>query len=457
MHYNLKQEFYLNACQIEVKIDVDKVFDQFSAAVSADGFLGIDNISLAKAYEKTITSGAISTKITMNNAVVDEALKKMIDTQVDEMRKFAIDQVKKDIFDFIPKPDTAASTPASTPASTSRGLFSSLFGNVSVSMKKNYQRKSLKLTQTFELNGSIALFDTKSGDLNDLEPEIRQHLDKYLAVVDVGDAFQKLQVASTNNINWNETLPDGTKLNDPIIAAQIEVGYPNFGSPMGANNRPNPQFRAQGFHYVTGHKDTRPAELARWDKDNGKEIINIAFLKLAQSLPAWDVDEVIVRKTIVYDPSDPRLELANGGSTFVTEMRTKGHAPVITPDEVGYIFVRFLVNQKIPDDLLRIRSPLPARSDRAPIHSKSPRPIRKTSYGRFFDKFIHETSATYELEVTVVGPDFTDPPVVYKSAAPTKIDLQPGRLKYVPVAKIVLPTASADQVATINRYIKAAS
>jgi hypothetical protein len=74
------------------------------------------------------------------------------------------------------------------------------------------------------------VYDTKSGDLNDLEPAIRQNLDKYLAFVDVGDAFQKLQVAATNNVNWNETIGD-LKLNDPIQSLLIEVGYPNFSNP----------------------------------------------------------------------------------------------------------------------------------------------------------------------------------------------------------------------------------
>jgi hypothetical protein len=47
VHYNLKQMFYINACDIIVHIDVDKVFNQFSAAVSAGGFLGIDSASLS--------------------------------------------------------------------------------------------------------------------------------------------------------------------------------------------------------------------------------------------------------------------------------------------------------------------------------------------------------------------------------------------------------------------------
>jgi hypothetical protein len=445
VHYNLKQQFYINACQVEVKVDVDKVFEQFSAALDAGGFLGIDEISLAVAYQKTVTSGAISTKITMNNAVIDDATKKMIDTQVEEMRKFALDLVKKEIFDFTPTPDA--------PASASRGFFGSLFGGFSVSMKSNYQRRSVHLTETLELNGSIAVYDTKSGDLNDLEPAIRQNLDKYLAFVDVGDAFQKLQVAATTNVNWDETIGD-VKLSDPIQSILVEVGYPNFQNPLGANNRPNPQFSTQGFHYVVGHKDqNRPAELARWDKTNGSEIINVAFLKLQHPVPGWDVDEVIVRKTLSYDPSDPRVDISGGGTTFVKEVRTKGHAPVITPDEVGYVFVSFFFDMRIPNDAvsLSMTCKIGTRTDTFLITKANQKNI---VWEIFSDKFINETSATYDLEVTVIGPEFTDPPVVYKTAAPIKFDLPPARIKSIRGLKVTLPPAPPDQKDTINGYIK---
>lgn len=79
-------------------------------------------------------SGGITTRITRNNAEIDDATKKMIDTQVDEMRKTALDLVKHD---FNPTPDT--------PASTSRGFFSSVFGGASVSMKANFQRRGVHL------------------------------------------------------------------------------------------------------------------------------------------------------------------------------------------------------------------------------------------------------------------------------------------------------------------------
>jgi hypothetical protein len=56
VHYNLKQQFYINACDIIVKVDVDKVFESFSVALSAGGFLGIDSLSFSSAYQSTVTS-----------------------------------------------------------------------------------------------------------------------------------------------------------------------------------------------------------------------------------------------------------------------------------------------------------------------------------------------------------------------------------------------------------------
>jgi len=132
VHYNLKQQFYINACHVEIDVDVDKVFDQVSGALSAGGFLGISSASLSFAYESCVTSGAISTKITMNGAPLEgnADFKKMIDTQIEDMRKQAFELVKKEIFDWTPTEQP--------PATADRGFFGSLFGGASVSVKANY-------------------------------------------------------------------------------------------------------------------------------------------------------------------------------------------------------------------------------------------------------------------------------------------------------------------------------
>ena len=348
-----------------------------------------------------------------------------------------------------PAPDAAASA--------DRGFFSSIFGGSSVSIKSNYQRKSLTMTQTLTLDGTIAIFDAKSGDLNDLEPAIKANLDKYLAVIDIGQPFQKVQVAAKTNVKWeDETLTDGVtiiKLHDPISSIQLEVGYPDFTNPLGADGKPNPQFRGEGFHYVIGHKDqNRPSEPTLWNnKDNGQEIVNVAFLKLDKPIPGWDVDEVIYRKTIVYDPSDPRVDLSGGGSTFVKEERTKSHVPVITPDEVGYVCVTFMTKQTLPEAIsLVLHCKIGNRTDTLEISKANQKNIL---WEIFSDKFINETSASYEIEVTVVGPQFTDDEIFYKSPAPISFPLPTGRTKFTSVV-LDLPTTPPDKVDTINKHIK---
>ncbi|WP_046867587.1 hypothetical protein [Microvirga massiliensis] len=448
VHYNLKQQFYVNECQITVKVDVDKMYDQFSAAVSAGGFLGINNASLSFAYEKCVTTGGIKTIITMNNAVLgeDDELKKMIDKQVDEMREQAFNLVKTEIFDWHPTGDT--------PASTERGLFSRLFGGSAVSLKGNFQRRGVHFENNFVLNGTIPIIDRKSGTLNDLEPAVRADLNKYLAVVEIDEYFKKLQVAAQNNINWGEKLPDGTQIGDPVESAQIEVAYPEFSQPTNAAGQALPQFRAQGFHYTVGTKNPdRPSELAVWTRDTPRDIINIAFLKLDRSLPDWDQNQVRIRKTIVFDSSDPRVELANGGSVFSVEQTIHNHAPIVTPDEVGYTFVRFVLDRPLPNDALSatLTCKFGGRTDTFNITKANQKNV---IWEVFSDKYVGETEFSYDLLVSVVGPNFTDEPINWGTPEPIKVPLPTGRLKYINPFKLSIPPIPAEKRDQINDYIK---
>jgi hypothetical protein len=447
VHYNLKQQFWITDCQVIVRVDLDKTFDQFSAALSAGGFLGIDSVSLNFAYQSCITSGAITTDIKTNNATLapDDPLKKMIDSQVEDMRKQAFDLAKHEIFDFTPTPDT--------PATADRGFFSSVFGGSAVSMKSNYQHRGLHVEQTLTVSGSIAVYDTKSGDLSDLEPEIRAHLDRYLAIVDIGEFFKKIQVAASANINFSEALPDGTTLRDPVKFAQVEVGYPDFDNPLGPDGKANPQFRTQGQHYTIGHHDPRVSDIAEWNQDNPTDIINIAFLKLAESMGGFNPDEVIIRKTIAYDPDDPRVELSTGGSTFFREDRVKDHAPIITADEVGYVYVKFVLDRPIKTDAITmtLTCTIGAR--------KNVLTITKTNFTNviweiFSDKFIAATSFTYDLQVEVVGPNFTDDPVKFGTPSPIVVPLPTGRVKYISPLILPLPPIPPDKIDTINRFVR---
>src|SRR5262249_46466846 len=140
------------------------------------------------------------------------------------------------------------------------------------------------------------------------------------------------------------------------------------------------------------------------------DIINIAFLKLAQSMGGFDPDEVIIRKTIAYDPDDPRVELSTGGSTFSREDRVKAHAPIITADEVGYVYVKFVLDRPIKTDAITmtLTCTIGARKNVFTITKDN---FKNVIWEIFSDKFIAATSFTYDLQVEVVGPNFTDDPV----------------------------------------------
>lgn len=444
VHYNMQQQYYINACDIHMDIDVDKVFTQFSAAVDVGGFLGVSDVNLSANYQNCVTSGAIKTIIKMGGADVDPDLKKMIDQQVSDMQQRALDLVKKEIFDWTPQPDP--------PATAQKGLLAGIFGGASVSMKAGYQHRGVHLTQDFTIDTTVAKDDTKTGDLSDLEPAIKANLSKYLAVVDIGEWFKKIQVAATTNINWTERLPDGTSLADPIKSAQIQVSYPDYSSAQ--NSQLVMKSLADGFHYTVGHKDTSQApELARWTADNPNDIINIAFLRLDNKLPGWDPDQVKMMKVLAYDPDDPRVDISNNQTTVTREQVNNNHAPVITPDEVGYVYAKFsLAAGPLPSIVnIALTCTVGARTDTFNITSANQKNV---IWEIFSDKYVNATSFQYSIQVTVNGPSFTDPPVQYQSAAPVSVPLPPGRIKYVGTKVIALPVPAASDLATINDYIR---
>jgi hypothetical protein len=395
-----------------------------------------NDFNLQAAYQSCISSSAITTTIHMDGALLaaNDPLKQMIDTKVQELQTQAFNLVKSEIFDWQPTPDA--------PVSAHRGLIGSVFGGAaSVSLKANYQRRSSSHTWKFRIDTTTAIMDTVSGTL---------------AVVDIGEYFKKLQVAATNSVNWSERLPDGTDLRDPIVSAQVEIAYLDYSHPLGPDNKPNPQYRGSGFHYTVAQKDpNKAAALAQWTADNPRDIINIDFLKLDQTVPGWPADQVMVRKTIVYNPDDPRVELSSNQSIVVRESVTKDHAPVITPDEVGYVFVKFMLDRMLPKDNITVTltCTIGRRTDTLTITRANQKNIM---WEIFSDKYMNETEFTYTTQVEIVGPDFTDPPVQYQSPGPIEVSLPAGRIKYINPLKIVLPApASAADAERANAYIKA--
>jgi hypothetical protein len=439
VNYALTEQFYLPTCEIDVDIDMDKVFDSFSAAVTVSSF--IDNASFQAAYSNCVTNGAISTVMKIDEAAIPDDLKAIIMQQCTQMQTNAINWVKDAIFSWNPT--------SGADAAAQQTPMGSIFGGASVSMKSDYQKRSIHVQQTLTLDTSIAMSDTKAGDLSDLEPAIKADWTKYLAIVDIGQFFQKIQIAATNAINWNETLPDGTKLSDPIISAMVSVSYPNYDQPLGDQNTVNLQTLGQGYHYLTGQA-TGQTGLAQWTSSNPSDVINVSFMRLDNTISQWPSDQVTVTKTLVFDGNDPRVDLSNSQTQVTIATTDNNHTPVIDMNAVGYIFVRFACRPLPPNVTLVVSTTLGPRNDSITITNTNQ---KSALWEIFSDKYVGQTSFQYTVQVTVQGPNFTDNPIVYQSAAPITVPLPPSRVKYQPLLSLQLPDAPANQVAAINSYI----
>ena len=442
VNYALTEQFYLPACEVDVDIDMDKTYESFSVAVDVSGFF--TNASFQAAWSECVTNGSITTVMKIDEAAIPADLKTMILQQCQQMQTNAVNWVKDEIFSWNPT-DGGDAQAQQTP-------FGSIFGGASVSMKLNYQKRALHVQQTLTLDTSVAMSDTKSGDLSDLMPAVKADVSKYLAIVDIGQFFQKIQVAATNAINWNETLPDGTNLSDPIMSAMVSVSYPDYDQPLGANNTVNLKTLGQGYHYLTGQA-TGTSGLAQWTSNNPADVINISFLKLGDpghTITQWPANQVQVTKTLVFDGNDPRVDLTDNKTQVVITTTDNDHTPVIDLNAVGYVFVRFTCRPLPPDVTLVVNTTLGSRKDSITITSTN----QKSSIWEIFsDKYTSVTSFQYTVQVTVQGANFTDNPIVYQSAQPITVPLPPGRVKYLPMVSLQLPDPPANWVPAINRYI----
>ncbi|WP_295696013.1 hypothetical protein [Lapillicoccus sp.] len=452
---SLKESFYINGVTATVNVDVDKVYDSFSLAVSAGGFLGIDSFSASAAYSNCVTSGGITTSITENGSVLDAKTKEWIDKQVEEMRTTAMNLVKADIFDWDPSKTDSQAT-------TDRGWFSSLFGGSSVAVKSDYQRRSINLSQTIILNETISVDQTVSGDLNDLTLAVKADPGKYIAVVDIGKYFQKVQIAATCAINFGEKLADGTDLKDPLVSAQLEAGYPDYDNVLTADGKPNLRILGQGFHYTMGAKDPKgEVEPAIWTADNAKDIVNLNWLRLDKDLPGWPTDQVLLRRRLVFDGNDPRVNLSaaltvpgSGGLVVeLVEPASMDHVPVLTAAQVGYVFTRFLIDRKLPKSNITITLTPTIGGDSYPPVVVTNANQMNALWEVFSDKYVMATELSYTIDVSISGPNFTDDPVEYSSPQPIVVPVPQGRIKYLNPLPVHLPEPPQDKVAVINTYI----
>jgi hypothetical protein len=450
----LKESFAINAVTVEVDVDVDKVYDSFSLAVQSSSFLGITDLSASAAWSSCITSGGVTTHITQNGALLDANTAKWVNDNVDDMKKTAMDLVKQEIFNWDPaKADSKAAT-------SGRSWFSEFFGGAAVSLKSDHERKSVHFHQTLILDTTYSTEQAVSGDLNDLLPAVRANLNKYLFVIDIGEFFKKVQVVGQSYVKFGEKLPDGTDVSDPLLAVQLEAGYPDFDSPV-ENGQPNLQMLAQGAHYVPGQTTPKgPVAPAIWKAENASDFVNFSWLRLDNPVPGWPKDQVKLRRKLIFDARDPRVNLSSKIAPHdraIAEIEEIGteHSASLTASDVGYVFVRFNVHPpQLPPNITVTITPTIGQDTYAPI-IVTPATVNNAIWEIFSDKYFGESTITYTMTVEVDGPEFTDDPVIYSTPEPVKAFVGAGPLKQAGVVA-PLPSAPADKRDLINRYVAAA-
>jgi hypothetical protein len=436
----MKLLFYIEACDIQMHVDVDKTFEQFSGALQAN-YMGFFQADLQANYQSCVTNGAITTIIRQNGTDVDPDMKQAIQKQVSDMQDKAWNLVKTEIFDWQPKPDD--------PAKASTGAC----GGAAIALKVNYQKHGVVFDDHFEIQETISKEDTVSGTLTELEPAIKANLDKYLSVVDIGEYFKKVQVVASPNIDFGDAVTS-----DPINEALVQISFLDFDEPVDAGGQPKLVPVVEGFHYVPGKMDsTAPVTLGRWSRDNPNDLINFARLRLDQASPAgWDKDKVRVTKTLVYKPDDPRVDLSTGTTKFVTVTDTMEHNPVIGPEEVGYVYIKFFLDRPIKSSnvTVTLTVQMGGRNDVIVLTNEDPKANPIGLWQIWSDKYFNETVAKVKIDVEVAPPpsDFAGTAVTWSGVQAIPLNL--GRIKRIVPCKITLPTlADEEQSALVGKYI----
>ena len=159
------------------------------------------------------------------------------------------------------------------------------------------------------------------------------------------------------------------------------------------------------------------------------------FLKLSDPLPGWEVDEVILRTTIVFDSTDPRVELSNGGTVYVKKDKRKGGMLFVDNWEVQHMLVRFRLDRPIPNEAVSatLTCKIGERKDRLDITKDNQRNI---IWEIVSDKYRDETYFTYDLQYQVVGRNVTDEPVRWGTEVPVKVDFPRSLSENSPLADV---------------------
>jgi hypothetical protein len=264
-----------------------------------------------------------------------------------------------------------------------------------------------------------------------------------------------LEISASSSIVWGQTFPGQPGIKSPLRSVAIEVGYPDCANPVGADGQPALVFRAEGVRRLIGEAPAPKPELMCWTRENSNAIFTVSFERLDAPVAGWGVDEVLIRKTITFDPNDPRVDLAGGGSVKVTEQRMTGPAPHITADDVGLIHICFRLDRPIPTSNVSITlvCVIGEHRDVLTIDTNN---WESVAWELYSDKYFDQTSFTYELSVAVAGIGFLDESIQWRTVSPVEVALPQGRMKSIDRYILPLPPPPANKIEAINQLIKAA-
>lgn len=162
---------------VDLKVDVDKLYEAFSAAMPPGGPLAGDATADA-IYQAGISVDAVHTELTASTGVpVDSQVKAWMDG-TDAIKKTVFGMVREQLFDF--SPNESVEQGRSYPA-----WWDDVFGSSTVTLKSAHARTGVLLRHTVTLRGAVSAEQTVEGDLKELTGVIRAELDKYLTVIDV--------------------------------------------------------------------------------------------------------------------------------------------------------------------------------------------------------------------------------------------------------------------------------
>jgi hypothetical protein len=219
---------------------------------------------------------------------------------------------------------------------------------------------------------------------------------------------------------------------------------------------------AQGNHYVIGEtKPKGPVQPAIWTADNPKDFVNISFLRLDNPLNGWPSDQVKLRRKLIFDALDPRVNLSGAAtphdpSIVEIEELTTDHGPSLSVGAIGYIFVRFLVHPlKLPPNITVTITPTIGGDTYPPITVTRDN-TKNALWEVYSDKYVNQSEFTYTMSVEVDGPNFTDDPIIYATDVPVKVPVPAGRVKYIPTLTAPIPQEPAEKTDQINEWCKQA-